>query len=111
MKVLYQNNISNTNNTYLLAVDGDNIIGYLSCHIQTLLHHGGNVAEIQEMFVTPRYRSSGVGKLLMSEVKRIAQQKGAIQLEVTTRVVRAEAIRFYVRESFQDTHKKLVYYF
>ncbi len=111
MQKLYERNTRNPDNTYLIALEGGVPVGYLSCHAQDLLHHGGKVAEIQEMFVAPNFRSKGVGKLLMTEVKKYARQKGAIQLEVTTRVVREKAIRFYVRESFVDSHKKLIYDF
>jgi PhnO protein len=111
MSTLYSENISNPNYIYLVVCDDNTAVGYASCHTQNLLHHAGKVAEIQEMFVKPTYRSNGVGKLLMDELKKIAKEKGALQLEVTTRAVREKAIQFYVREHFEDSHKKLVHYF
>lgn len=111
LKKIFKENIQNPNNIYLIAEKDDLPIGYLGCHTQTLLHHGGKVAEIQEMFIQKAYRNKGIGKQMMDEVKKIAQQKGALQLEVTTRMIRVKAIEFYKRESFEDTHKKLVYYF
>lgn len=111
MQALYDENIANPEHIYLVATMSDNPIGYTSCHIQNLLHHGGKVAEIQEMFVASAYRSQGVGKLMMREIKREAEEKGSLQLEVTTRAVREKAIQFYMRESFEDSHKKLVHYF
>ncbi|MFZ1805922.1 MAG: GNAT family N-acetyltransferase [Cyclobacteriaceae bacterium] len=111
MRTLYGENILNPYFIYLVAIDGNDLVGYASCHIQTLLHHAGKVAEVQEMFVKPNYRNNGVGKQLMDEIKRRVKEKGALQLEVTTRAVREKAIQFYIRESFEDSHKKLVYYF
>ncbi|HCM75197.1 MAG TPA: GNAT family N-acetyltransferase [Cytophagales bacterium] len=111
MKQLYQKNISNPDNVYLVAYDQQKAIGYLSCHLQTLLHHAGTVAEIQEMFVAAEYRSKGVGTILMNTIKQLAKAKGALQLEVTTRMIREKAIQFYVREAFENSHRKLVYYF
>lgn len=111
MGILYNENISNTNFIYLVACEGNVTIGYVSCHIQNLLHHAGKVGEIQEMFVLSKYRNTGVGKLLMDDLKKRAKEKGALQLEVTTRVIREKAIQFYIREDFQDSHKKLVHYF
>ncbi len=108
---LYNRNVANKDNIYLVAHDDDLPIGYASCHLQTLLHHAGKVAEVQEMFVVPNYRSKGVGKLLMARIKSTAKNKGAVQLEVTTRAIREGAIQFYKRESFKDSHRKLVYYF
>lgn len=49
---IYRKNLKNKNNIYLIAWQ-TNPVGYLSCHIQTLLHHCGEVAEIQEMYVPP----------------------------------------------------------
>ncbi len=111
MGILYNENISNTNFIYLVACEGNVTIGYVSCHIQNLLHHAGKVGEIQEMFVLSKYRNTGVGKLLMDDLKKRAKEKGALQLEVTTMVIREKAIQFYIREDFQDSHKKLVHYF
>jgi hypothetical protein len=43
----YRNNILGNNNVYLIAVDiGNKAVGYISCHGQPLLHHGGTVYEI-----------------------------------------------------------------
>lgn len=111
LKRLYLENLRKKDNFYLVAAQDELLIGYLSCHIQVLLHHAGKVAEIQEIFVLPEYRSRGVGKLLVDEIKHRTNKAGAIQLEVTTRVIREKAIAFYRRESFEDSHKKLVYYF
>ncbi|HEY5692619.1 MAG TPA: GNAT family N-acetyltransferase [Cyclobacteriaceae bacterium] len=111
LKRLYLENILKKDNLYLVAVRNELPIGYLSCHIQILLHHAGKVAEIQEMFVLPGFRSHGVGQQLIEEIKRLTKKEGALQLEVTTRAIREKAIAFYQRESFEDSHKKLVYYF
>lgn len=111
LKPLFCLNIENPNHLYLIAEVDLKPVGYASCHLQTLLHHEGQVAEIQEMFVLPEYRSSGIGKMLMDKIKLISREMGAIQLEVTTRLFREHAIRFYLREDFEDSHKKLVYHF
>lgn len=108
---LFDDNINNSNNIYLIAADSNKPVGYASCHIQPLLHHAGKVAEIQEVFVLTQYRNQGVGKLLIDEIKCRAKTQGVLQLEVTTRVIREKAIAFYKRESFEDSHKKLVYYY
>jgi PhnO protein len=85
--------------------------GMITCHIQPLLHHTALVAEIQEMFVDPKFRSQQIGKALMNRVVEFAKSKGAIQLEVTSRATRESAHRFYEREGFEKSHVKLVRYF
>lgn len=111
LKRLYLENLSQKDNFYLVALQNELLIGYISCHIQILLHHAGKVAEIQEMFVLPNYRNHGVGRQLIEEIKRLTKKEGVLQLEVTTRAIREKAIAFYKREAFEDSHKKLVYYF
>ena len=108
---IFIENIAKKDNIYLVACYQENLVGYISCHIQQLLHHAGKVAEIQEVFVNPEYRSQGIGKKMISRIKTLAKEQGALQLEVTTRQIRERAIQFYIRESFEDSHKKLVYYY
>jgi len=108
---LYHDNINNPDNIYLIAEENSKSVGYASCHLQILLHHEGKVAEVQEMFVLPEYRGAGIGKMLMDKIKLMSKEMGATQLEVTTRTFREQAIRFYINQAFQDTHKKLVYLF
>jgi PhnO protein len=106
---IFIGNISNPDNIYLLASVGSITVGFLSCHIQNLLHHGGPVGEIQEMFVAESARSLGVGKKLTDRLKEIAQERNVLQLEVTSGFKRESAHRFYEREAFEHTHKKFVY--
>src|ERR1043165_7473669 len=58
-------------NHYLVATLEDKAIGYLSCHGQVLMHHGGLVYEIQELYVEPEYRSMGIGGLLIDALMKI----------------------------------------
>lgn len=106
---LFTENIANPNVVYLLAFFEGNPVGFLSCHIQNLLHHNGKVGEIQEMFVDESARSLGIGKKLIAEIKIVARQKNVVQLEVTSSFKRQAAHRFYERENFIFTHKKFTF--
>lgn len=106
---IFQANLKNPDCIYLIACCDGRGIGYLSCHIQQLLHHGGSVGEIQEMFVEAGSRSSGVGQLLLNAIKQIAIDRGILQLEVTANLNRPHAHRFYEQASFKHTHKKFVW--
>src|ERR1700733_11203727 len=69
-ELIFKANIYNENYYYLVAEsDSGSIIGYISCHVQNLLHHCGKVAEIQELFVVEKYRNLGIGKLLVNDLK------------------------------------------
>jgi len=99
----------NQKNIYLVAIENEIVIGYVSCHIQKLLHHGGEVGEIQEMFVIPEKRSLGVGKILIGKLKEIAINRKILQLEVTSNQKRLKAHSFYETQEFTATHKKFIH--
>jgi len=110
IKRAFEQNISNPDSIYLIAEIDNKPVGYLSCHSQFLLHHGGQkIAEIQEMYVNPENRKTGIGKKLINELKRVAYQKGIEQLEVTSNNKRTKTHRFYEREKFVQSHKKFTW--
>ncbi|KAB7729309.1 GNAT family N-acetyltransferase [Rudanella paleaurantiibacter] len=93
---------------YRVAEVGAEVIGFVSCHAQWLLHHTGRVGEIQELYVQPDYRNQRIGHQLVAEVVQIARQEGFINLEVTTNARRTDTIRFYEQTGFRASHRKLV---
>lgn len=93
---------------YFVAEKAGEVVGFISCHTQHLLHHGGKVGEIQELFVREDRRGQGIGLLLLTAVTELAVQKKWINLEVTTNQKRQDTIRFYERASFLLSHFKLV---
>lgn len=93
---------------YFLAESSREAVGMVSCHVQLLLHHAAPVAEIQEMYVRPGYRSQRIGRRLLEAARLFARQRGAPQLEVSSNRTRTDAHRFYEREGFRKTHYKLV---
>lgn len=105
-QVIFSENLKNENIIYLLAFENDEPAGFISCHAQWLLHHAALIGEIQEMIVTEKFRSKGVGKLLIAELIARAKSKGINQLEVTSSKKRESAHRFYVREGFAQSHFK-----
>ena len=110
IKRAFELNISHPDSIYLIAEMNNKSVGYLSCHAQFLLHHGGQkIAEIQEMYVNPENRKMGIGKKMIDELKRIACQKGIEQLEVTSNNQRTKTHRFYEREKFVQSHKKFTW--
>jgi len=108
--VCFADNLSNPMVHYLIAElpDATGPVGFVSCHVQYLLHHTGKVGEIQELFVKPTYRSQRIGRQLVGAIVTLAREQGLVNLEVTTNQKRNDAIRFYEREAFINTHLKLV---
>lgn len=103
---ILEQNLTNPRHIYLIAERDGKSIGFLSCHCQYLLHHGGLIGEIEEMFVMPEFRSQKTGSQLLEELTLIAYEKGVLQIEVTSNIKRASAHRFYLQNGFQSTHKK-----
>ena len=91
---------------YLVATANDEPVGYISCHGQILMHHCGLVYEIQEMFVTPEYRSKGVGKLLLEALLERISKDDYVLLEVASSFKRVDAHRFYEANGFVKTTYK-----
>ena len=50
-RLLFDINIQHAHYCYRVAVVNGEVVGYISCHTQMLLHHGGRVGEMQELFV------------------------------------------------------------
>ncbi|MFD2573936.1 GNAT family N-acetyltransferase [Spirosoma soli] len=107
-RAVFRHNLTNPAVHYLVAELKDSVVGFVSCHVQYLLHHCGKVGEIQELFVKPEYRNQQIGQKLVSALHTVATAEGLINLEVTSNQKRTDTIRFYERESFKRTHVKLV---
>lgn len=85
-------NLNNPNIYYTVAVIGSNVVGFISLHVQQLLHHNGAAAEIQELFVDPEMRGKGIGKALVNAARVIAQKNKAKVFEVSCNMKRERLI-------------------
>ena len=102
----YLRNITNLEYYYLLAVEADKPVGYLSCHGQLLLHHLNYVYEIQELYVDSAYRGKGIGRLLIEHLRTLLKDKDYDMLEVACGFKRPESHIFYEQVGFGKTHYK-----
>lgn len=104
---IYFTNIQNQNILYYLAETKEGkCVGFISCHIEFLLHHCGKVAEIQELVVDEAYRSLGIGALLLQQIENEIISRHCVLLEVTTRKTRLRAHQFYEKNGFSPSHFK-----
>ena len=104
---IFFNNIADENILYFVAEDKiGNCLGFISCHIQYLLHHCGKVAEIQELFVKREFRGKGIGKKLIMHIEQLLKALDCISFEVTAQNKRIETHEFYKRNGFESTHIK-----
>mgnify|MGYP003601135303 FL=1 len=107
---IFNENISNLQNLYLIAENESEGLGFISFHTQNLLHHCGLVGEIQEFFIHQKYRGKGVGRLLINEIKNFAEQHNLKSIEVTTNKRRVENVAIYENLGFNLSHNKFTIY-
>ena len=67
-----------------IAKNNDDSIGFVSMYESYALYAEGAYGTIPELYVRPRYRSNGIGKKLLKQVKIFAKEKNWKRLEVTT---------------------------
>ena len=104
----YKQCLSAPHHHYLMAFANDVPVGYISCHGQLLLHHGGMVYEIEELYVEDKYRSMGIGRQLVRAIEDALAGSGLRSLEVCSNVKRTDAHRFYSNAGFRHTSFKFV---
>lgn len=69
--------------TILVAVASDDAIaGYGSVHWLPILILPGGEGYISELFVAPEFRGMGVGNSILSEIERLAKEKGCYRLSL-----------------------------
>ena len=87
----------------VIEIDGM-VIGFISLHIQYLLHHCGKVAEIQELIIDEEYRGLNMGKKVIDDIRNIAIKEKCYSLEVSCGFPRERAHRFYQTNGFTRSH-------
>ncbi|WP_125717961.1 GNAT family N-acetyltransferase [Flavobacterium ustbae] len=105
-KGIFVENISNPNHLYLIAESENESLGFITFHIQNLLHHCGLVGEIQEFFIDKNHRGKGVGRKLVDEILKRSEQNNLKSIEVTTNKKRVENVLIYENLGFTLSHNK-----
>lgn len=107
---IFNENIANTNNLYLVAENKNEAVGFISFHTQNLLHHCGRVGEIQEFFINENHRGKGVGRQLIEKMMQYADEHFLKSIEVTTNKRRVENVMIYENLGFTLSHNKFTIY-
>lgn len=104
----YHENMSDPLIHYLVALHNGKPIGFVSLHVQRILHHANRTGELQELIIDERYRGKGVGKQLMIAAEGLARSLGLEEIELTTRLHRSDAQEFYKSLGYSNSHLKFV---
>ncbi len=90
----------------VLEADGA-VAGMLNMRIEPQLHHERPTAEVLECVVDPHVRGRRVGARLLARAREIARAADCELIELTSRLTRVDAHRFYEREGMAKTHAHL----
>lgn len=107
---IFNENIANPNNIYLIAENENEGVGFISFHTQNLLHHCGRVGEIQEFFINENYRGKGIGRQFIEKIMQYAEDHKLKSIEVTTNKRRVENVLIYENLGFTLSHNKFTIY-
>ncbi|WP_379138103.1 GNAT family N-acetyltransferase [Paenibacillus sp. sgz500958] len=89
----------------------DSIAGLITVSIVNSIHVGGKYTLIQELWVHPDFRSSGIGEQLIKRVEHYCEDNGTANLEVCTPkksfVNFAKTLSFYMNNGFEELGPRL----
>lgn len=89
---------------YVAGVEGGEVIGYAG------LDHGGEVADIMTVAVTPAARGHGLGRRLLDELEARAGAGRAASVMLEVRADNAAAIGLYERAGYAVVSTRRRYY-
>jgi len=94
------------------AYDDDIIVGIITLSESFAIYAEGYHGIINELYVTPDYRSGGIGQLLLERAKKYAKERSWLRIEVTAPAGEKweRTVAFYLREGFQSAGPKLRYF-
>ena len=87
----------------LVAENEAGIVGGASFWIKPDLAHGDTVVEVPMLVVAEDHRRAGAGKLLMEEVRDVASDNDASQIELVATRANVTAREFYRSLGFVET--------
>jgi GNAT superfamily N-acetyltransferase len=87
----------------LVAENEAGIVGGVSFWIKPDLAHGDTVVEVPMLVVAEGHRRTGVGTLLMEEVRNVASDNGASQIELVATRSNVTAREFYRSLGFVES--------
>jgi ribosomal protein S18 acetylase RimI-like enzyme len=87
----------------LVAENEGGIVGGASFWVKPDLAHGDTVVEVPMLVVAEDHRRTGVGKLLMEEVRNVASENDASQIELVATRGNVTAREFYRSLGFVET--------
>lgn len=96
--------LTNPLSLWLVAVDGDRVVGYIGS--QTVLGE----SDVMNVCVSPDYRRQGIGDRLVNALIDLLKKDGVYKLMLEVRVSNAPAIALYEKLGFSVVGRRPNYY-
>ena len=99
--------IDSENNFVDVAEEKGNLYAFVTYSIRTVVRYPKPVLEVEELYVDPKYRKSGIGTKLLERVIDFAKRTNSQQIHIVSDLSRLGAHEFYQKVGFE----KHGYYF
>lgn len=99
----YKNLVSRKSGRCFIAYVEDKPVGYIALSPKDFGYRKSKYIEVENMGVEPKYRSKGIGSMLIDEASRWARSKGAAKLFVSAYWGNKKAVKFYKRNGFYES--------
>ena len=94
--------LSEKTSYFLVAEREGRLIGFLNFTVRGTCLHPGCSALIDELVIDLDHRGAGVGRCLVEEAVRHCRSLGCSEVEVSTEIANARALKFYKGLGFQE---------
>ncbi len=85
-----------------VATIGNEIVGFISYSIRSVVRYPSAILEVEEFYVKPDQRRKGIGKKLMERVLRFAEKRNCSYVFIASARERTEAHQFYKAMKFDN---------
>lgn len=107
-KEYFASAISSNDKCCFVAIDGDEVVGYLAGSIKDKIDYSTvTFAELDNTLVDEKCRGQGVGKKLFYEFRKWAKDNGADKIVVSAYYGNANAVNFYHKIGFNDYAREM----
>lgn len=96
--------LTNPLSLWLVALDGDTVVGYIGS--QTVLGE----ADIMNVAVAPAYRRNGIARMLLNELYRMLKADQVYSLTLEVRISNVPAIALYDSLGYRQVGRRPNYY-